>query len=124
MESEHNSDENPNGFDCCTPAFKKSKISYKFCLHCSKEVSKKIYKEHERLFYDSSKRVWVTEKFEDENCSSDYSSVDEFDKLNVSCVRVHHDQADEFSDLEREVDDDQPTSTNHQDVSCAAEGKV
>ena len=77
------------------------------------------------MFNDASKIVWVAEKLVDKDFSSDFSSVDEFytDKLNVGRMRVYHDQTSEFSDLEREVDNDQPKYMSHQDVSCAVEGK-
>lgn len=50
-----------------------SLYDYKLCPHCSKEMSIKKFKEHERLFYDSCSRKWCVE--EKDKSDSDESSV-------------------------------------------------
>ena len=117
MEREQSSDR-----DITVPAVKKTKLSYKFCPHCCKEVSKKIYKEHKRLFYDSTKKIWTKEQLmlhnDDESCTSDFSSLDEFDlagsHLEKVSGRTDQDQPCEFSDLENEEND--PIPINHWDA--------
>lgn len=53
--------------------------SHRICPHCSKELNIKTYKEHRRLYYDSSTSKWyVVEKTEplienDSSSSSDTS---------------------------------------------------
>jgi len=107
------------------PAVKKTKFSYKICSHCCKEVSKKIYKEHRRLFYDNTKKIWAKEldklmlRTDEDSFTSDFSSLDEFDVKGgylENTSGVDHDQASGFSDLEHESD--HPISTNHHDESC------
>ena len=48
------------------------------CEHCGKDVTLKIYREHKRLFYNQSKKAWVTDQ-EEAVSSSEISSVDELD---------------------------------------------
>ena len=51
-----------------------------FSVHTAiKEVSKKIYKEHKRLFYDSAKNEQLMLHNDDNSCTSAFSSLDEFD---------------------------------------------
>lgn len=108
------------------PAVKKTKVYYyKFCPHCCKEVSKKIYKEHRRLFYDNSEKIWTKEKAmchnDDESCTSDFSSLDEFDMKGDYLEMVSEvDRASIFSDSEQENEEDHSIPTSHHN----AEGKV
>lgn len=64
------------------PVIKNRKLSYKLCLHCNKELNIKIYKEHKRLYYDSSKGIWSQDAVllnSDDEGLSDFSSPGESD---------------------------------------------
>ena len=52
----------------------------RFCEHCNKELSIKIFREHKRLYYNSSSHTWVRERCEErESSSSEITSVEEYD---------------------------------------------
>ena len=58
----------------------KKKLIYKICPHCNKELNIKIYKEHERLYYDATKGIWSQDVDSDnEGLISDFSSPGESD---------------------------------------------
>lgn len=71
---------------------KRRKLNYLICGHCNKELREKKFKEHRKLYYDSVKKLWITE-IEDNPSSSDFRSLDEFD-------------LDEFNILDVEEKDD------------------
>ena len=60
------------------PSSKRKKFHYKWCPHCSKQLNIKKYKEHERLFYDQERKVWVKEgtTSDEESISSELSDLD------------------------------------------------
>ena len=90
------------------PSAKKSRLDYKVCGHCHKELNLKIYKEHKRLYYNPVSKSWV--QLEDDKCdvqgsdesSSDLSSIDDvidFSSDNAAQgehVHQHSDESDEF----------------------------
>ena len=54
------------------------KLIYKICPHCNKELNIKIYKEHERLYYNATKGIWSQDADSDnEGLISDFSSPGE-----------------------------------------------
>ena len=47
--------------------------SYDVCGHCNQIISEKVLKEHLRLYYDETNRVWITvEKFSASPVSSPF----------------------------------------------------
>jgi len=57
----------------------KRRRCYRLCEHCSKEVSIKIYKEHQWLFYDPVTKSWCKKQENLSQSSSDLSSLDGYD---------------------------------------------
>ena len=67
------------------PSSKRSKVEYKICGHCWKELNMKIYKDHKKLYYDAIDKSWVQDGASDTQAgdlsSSDFSSIDDIDLL-------------------------------------------
>jgi len=56
----------------CEPSSsKKSRKSY-FCGHCKEEVSKTLFFQHRKLYYDKRSREWKTERVTPNDLGEDF----------------------------------------------------
>lgn len=80
--------------DC--PAPKSKKLAYKLCGHCNREVNEKIFKEHRRLYYDPTTKIWTRESevtqddHDDASLSSELESLDDLDLEDTVLPRLKH----------------------------------
>lgn len=74
---------------CGASAVPAKRVRRQFCEHCNKELNLKIFREHKRLYYNSSSRTWVREGRE--SSSSEITSVEEFDFTANTCSPDSHD---------------------------------
>ena len=55
---------------------KKPKLTHKLCPHCNKQLNLKSYKEHKRLHFDESSKLWHKEELDVSDSSSIVSLPD------------------------------------------------
>lgn len=85
----------------------KSSCKYRLCGHCNRELNRKIFKEHKRLYYDETRKLWIKERNYDEVSSSDFSSLDELDLIELEGQLVEStNQSDRNLDSDEMMEDD------------------
>ena len=96
----------------CRPPTKRRR-KYKSCEHCRKELSIKIYKEHKRLYYDPATKSWCNDLDEQDNSSTEFSSVSDID------IVVDSDsEKSKASDYESDIVWDEKLSTDNRQSSA------
>ena len=91
--------------------------TYKYCPHCNKQLNLKTYKEHKRLHFDESSRMWYTVESDD---SSEISSPED-DRSSSSSESSNMDYSEPHSPLDRFLAE--PTMDEISDTCTAVQGK-
>lgn len=52
------------------------RCSYRYCEHCDREVSIRVYKEHKRLYYDTITKSWTKDRTDPSPSSSELSAIE------------------------------------------------